>query len=270
MDAHRSKPLRRSFHCSTAMMLVATLVAALWLSQTTAVDAYNCSSNHCYAKNQWQGSTTGAGTQIYIDAISVTTSPGRETNEQWILDPTSDGRCNGLCWVEAGYSYAALGNPPCDGVERYFHAAEIPVYGYVETCDISQFRAIQNSEFHQYVGCTIYATDSTHTAFMIQLTTPLGSIQYLLSLPNQFIDPSFIQVGGEISGTAGAVGYTVFMIQNYWITSAYQGVYQDAPTPYGGGNVQETDFPYTSSTSNWYALPSDGFGGAWKVVPPSP
>lgn len=264
--------IRRGRRIHVAWFIAATLSMIVNGGFSANVDAYNCNSPHCYAYNEWQGDTTGAGTRIYIDGLSVITGPGRITNEQWLLESTNDGRCGGLCWVEVGYSYAALGNPPCDGVERYFHAAQIPAYGYVEICDFGQFRAIQTSEFHQYVGSTMYATDATHTKFWIQLDTPLGSIVYYLSLPSQFIDPNRIQVGAEISGTSGAVGYTAFWIQNYWISNTYQGTYQTTPLPFGssGHNSQNVGSPFDISGTNWFAVPSNGSGGAWRAIPPPP
>lgn len=236
-----------------------------------SVSAYSCLSVHCYSKTRWAGYARGSYTAIYIVHISDSDVAGnRIDNETWLLDPNGPGQCNGLCWVEAGYTFVSGGNfSGGQGYERLFYAEQNPVSGFSELVDFTAlYPGIYPGDYYGMAGIAI-RQDATQSYFYTTIQTPTGSYGHYSS--NQFnpsvnggytFNANFIDSGQELSGQNGGYSDPASWNSNIWIAPDYNGYYQTTPVDqYNPGNSSDVNNPPTNGYWSTYPGQPNSYGG---------
>lgn len=208
------------YHRAVTLFAIVTLllVPSLFLHTVIVQAAYDCFgapgylfTGHCYGVNEWRGSTTGAYTHMTLAEVRVDNQPGRITMEMWVQDRTHNQFVcqTEVCWVEAGYTFAAGGDrSQCQGFLHYFHAEYIHLIGYQEACDFSD---ISPTDLLRGDIGVLIEIDPSHTYWVYTWLTASGNVQRTV---NNRMSPDTVWIGCEISGTNGAHGN-----QSWWDTN---------------------------------------------------
>lgn len=201
---------------------------------------------------------TGAYTSPNI--VQLTTGNGSIDEEVWLVDNNTldgspnyhscylhydftlhalyndSGVTNQTCWVETGYYKA---NNVNSGNEVWFWGEVKPLDGYnpntspvtLPYCAGAGVDALEPCAFHIHYGATLQSGDYANhgdeevyadpsTAHQWDVYGHSASTQLLDLSSNNYMNPTEIQIGSELSGSQNANGPKVHFINNQYQTSA--------------------------------------------------
>jgi len=183
--------------------------AATFAPNVSATLTYSCSSSHCYGRNEWQGATSGALTDISV--VHLSSGNNFVDDEMWVAQPSSSGDCAGngnFCWVEAGY---ANGDAENGEIGQYFYWAD------VRPCSCGGYHEhdsgiLKSGDYGNEAGVGIFKDDSSDWGAYVDGTdTSVSGVS-----TGQTMQATMILIGQELAGTSGANAPTAHFTYNYW------------------------------------------------------
>lgn len=188
----------------TQTVSAATLAPAIPTTLT-----YSCSTTHCYGRDEWQGSVSGALTDTSV--VHLSSGNGFIDDEMWVAQQSSSGDCanNGnFCWVEAGY---ANGDAENGEIGQYFYWAD------VRPCSCGGYHehdspVLSNGDYGNEADVGIFRDDSSDWGVYVDgADTSISGVS-----SSQTMQPTIILIGQELAGTSGANAPTAHFTYNYW------------------------------------------------------
>lgn len=192
-----------------AVMGTQTANAATLTPVISTTLTYSCSSPHCYGRNEWQGATSGALTDISV--VHLTAGDDFVDDEMWVAQVSGSGDCanyGNFCWVEAGY---ANGNAENGEIGQYLFWSD------VRPCSCGGYHehdspVLKNGDYGNEADVGIFRDDSSDWGVYVDGTdTSISGVS-----TGQTMQATIIVIGQELAGTSGANAPTAHFTYNYW------------------------------------------------------